>query len=149
MALNKWMGIGNVGADPDVRYLENNSKVASFRLACSERYTDRNGEKKENTEWVPVVVFGKPADFVENYVKKGSQLYVEGKLRTRVYKDKSGADRAVTEILADNVQMLGSRQGVERPFAPAERPMSAPAPAAPAAAPAENFEPTDDLPFNQ
>ena len=102
MSLNKVMLIGNVGKDPEVRYLDGNSpagqgrKVASFTLATSERYRDRSGEVRENTEWHNVVVWGQSADIVERYVKKGTQLYVEGRLRTRSWTDQSGAKRYTT-----------------------------------------------------
>ena len=114
MALNKVMLIGNVGQDPEVRYLEsnpqnpgNNAKVASFRLATTERFRDRNGEPRENTEWHNIVVWRSQADVVEKFVRKGSQIYVEGKLRTRSWTDQTGAKRYTTEVVADNIQLLG------------------------------------------
>ena len=143
MALNKVLLIGNVGADPDVRNLENNGKVANFRMATTDRYKDRNGEQKEITEWHAVVVFGKPAEFVENYVRKGSQLFIEGKLRSRAYTDKSGADRSITEIVAESVQAIGSRPMAAKPEEPAARP-SAPARSS---KPEPTDDPTDDIPF--
>lgn len=100
--------IWNVGEDPAVRYTEN-SKVARIRLAITERFKDRNGDQKEATEWLDVSAFGKTADFVENYVKKGALLFVEGKIRTRVYKDKNGIERTAFGVVADTVQLLGSR----------------------------------------
>ena len=105
------MLIGNVGKDPEVRYLEGNgqnAKVATFSLATTERYKDRNGEPKENTEWHNIVVWRQLADFVEKYVKKGSQLYIEGKLRTRSY-EQNGVKKYVTEVVADTLQALGRR----------------------------------------
>ena len=147
MALNKVLLIGNVGADPDVRYLDNNGKVANFRLATTERYKDRNGELKENTEWHALCVFGKPADFVENYVKKGAQLFVEGRLRTRLYTDKSGVEKSVTEIVVDNVQLLGSRQPNKDAVSQQKMQAAKEAPETPGSAPAVVDEPTDDLPF--
>ena len=174
MSLNKVMLIGNVGSDPEVRYLENNpqnpqnnAKVATLRLATTERYRDRNGELRENTEWHNVVVWRNQADVVERFVHKGSQIYVEGKLRTRQWTDQTGAKRYTTEVVADTVQLLGKRpEGDQQPAQPAYQP-SAPAyqpsvpagyqpqapaaPAAPAApsAPAAPVTeaPTDDLPF--
>lgn len=112
MSLNKVMLIGNVGQDPEVRYLEGNAanaKVASFRVATTERYRDRNGETRENTEWHSVVAWRGLADIIERYVKKGTQLYIEGRLRTRAWDDQSGNKRYTTEILADNIQLLGKK----------------------------------------
>ena len=121
MSLNKVMLIGNVGKDPEVRYLDGNSpagqgrKVASFTLATSERYRDRSGEVRENTEWHNVVVWGQSADIVERYVKKGTQLYVEGRLRTRSWTDQSGAKRYTTEINADSLQPVQAPQPAQQP----------------------------------
>ena len=116
MSLNKVMLIGNVGNDPEVRYLESNpqnpsanAKVASFRLATTERYRDRNGEPRENTEWHNIVVWRGNADVVEKFVRKGSQIYVEGKLRTRQWTDQTGAKRYTTEVVVDTLQLLGKR----------------------------------------
>ena len=116
MSLNKVMLIGNVGNDPEVRYLESNpqnpaanAKVASFRLATTERYRDRSGELRENTEWHSIVVWRNNADVVEKYVHKGSQLYIEGKLRTRQWTDQTGNKRYTTEVVADSLQLLGKR----------------------------------------
>ena len=111
MALNKAMLIGNVGNDPEVRILNNEQgKVASFRLATTERYKDRNGEVKENTEWHQIVAWGKYADIVEKFVKKGSQVYVEGKITTRKWTDKDGNDRFSTEIRTEGIQLLGKKE---------------------------------------
>ena len=116
MALNKVMLIGNVGNDPEIRYLDSNpqgpqgnAKVASFRLATTERYRDRNGETRENTEWHNIVAWRNNADLVEKFIHKGSQIYVEGKLRTRQWTDQTGNKRYTTEINADNIQLLGKR----------------------------------------
>ena len=116
MALNKVMLIGNVGNDPEVRYLESNpqnpsanAKVASFRLATTERFRDRSGELRENTEWHNIVVWRNNADVVEKFVHKGSQVYIEGKLRTRQWTDQTGNKRYTTEVVADNLQLLGKR----------------------------------------
>ncbi len=106
------MLIGNVGQDPEVRYLDGNSagnKVATIRLATSERYRDRMGELREITEWHSVVVWRNLADVVEKYVKKGSQIYVEGRLRTRSWEDQNNNKHYVTEVVADNLQLLGRR----------------------------------------
>ena len=116
MALNKVMLIGNVGNDPEIRYLESNpqapqgnAKVASFRLATTERYRDRNGETRENTEWHSIVAWRSNADLVEKFVHKGSQIFIEGKLRTRQWTDQTGNKRFTTEVQADNIQLLGKR----------------------------------------
>lgn len=140
MSLNKVMLIGNVGMDPEVRYLDNQAKVARLRIATTESYTDRNGEKRENTEWHTVTCWRRLADLVEKYVKKGSQLYIEGRLQTREWTDQTGAKRYATEINADNVQLLGRRdnapaaqpgfnQGGAAAYAPAQnsRPQAQPA----------------------
>ncbi len=155
MSLNKVMLIGNVGGDPNVRYLEGNAKVASFTLATTERFKDRSGEQRENTEWHNIVAWRSTADVVENYVKKGTQLYVEGKIRTRNYVDQSGVKKYVTEIVADSIQLLGRKSddaGASAPVhsapsqAPAAAPSAAPKPVYEAPTPAVE-EGTDDLPF--
>ena len=176
--MNKVMLIGNVGNDPEVRYLESNpqnpqanAKVASFRLATTERYRDRNGETRENTEWHNIVVWRNNADVVEKFVHKGSQIYIEGKLRTRQWTDQTGNKRYTTEVVADSIQLLGKRQDgdqnqqggyqggyAQQPAAaaqPAYQPAPAPAPAPQPAAPVNPAyqgplpaaEPSDDLPF--
>lgn len=110
--INKVILIGNVGQDPEVRYTgdaSNGAKVATIRLATTERYRDRNGNPQEHTEWHNVVVWRNQADVVEKYVKKGTQLYVEGRLRTRSWDDQSGNKRYTTDIVADTIQLLGRR----------------------------------------
>ena len=107
MALNKAMLIGNVGSDPEIRYLNNNDKVASFRIATTERYKDRNGETRENTERHSIVAWGKLADIVEKFVKKGSQVYIEGKITTLKWTDQDGRERFTTEIRTESLQLLG------------------------------------------
>ena len=110
-SLNKVFLIGNTGNDPEIRTINNEQgKVASFRLATTERYKDRNGDVKENTEWHQIVAWGKMADIVEKFVKKGSQLYVEGKITTRKWTDKDGNDRFTTEIRAEGIQLLGKKE---------------------------------------
>ena len=141
MAVNKCIFIGNVGADPDVRYLDRdgngNAKVASFRLAVTERYKDRNGELKENTEWVNISAWNKTADIVERFVKKGSQLFIEGKITTRKWTDKDGNDRFTTEIRAEGIQVLGKREttATRQEESPALRALK------------EEDDPNGDLPF--
>ena len=106
------MLIGNVGKDPEVRYLDGSNgqaKVATFTLATTERYRDRNGETRENTEWHNIVAWRNTADVVEKFVKKGTQVYIEGRIRTRSWDDQTGNKRYTTEIMADTLQLLGKR----------------------------------------
>lgn len=126
MSLNKALLIGNVGKDPEVRHLESGATVATFTLATSERFRDRSGETRENTEWHNIVAWRQLADFAANYIKKGAQVYVEGSLRTRSWDDQTGAKRYTTEIVASTIQLLG-RKG--------ENPASEGAPAAQRTAP--------------
>ena len=111
MSLNKAMLIGNVGRDPEVRYLEGNNgaKVATFTLATTERYRDRNGEVRENTEWHNIVARRNNADVAERFIRKGTQLYIEGRIRTRSWDDQTGNKRYTTEIIADTLQLLGKK----------------------------------------
>ena len=116
MSLNKVMLIGNVGKDPEVRYLDGNNnpnsgstKVATFTLATTERYRDRNGELRENTEWHNIVAWRNSADVAEKYIRKGTQVYIEGKLRTRSWTDQTGNKRYTTEVTVDNLQLLGRK----------------------------------------
>ena len=178
MSLNKVMLIGNVGRDPEVRYLEGNNpgaqgrKVATFTLATTERFRDRSGETRENTEWHNIGAWGQAADVCERFVRKGTQLYIEGRLRTRKYTDRQGVEKYTTEINVDTLQLLGRRDnadggypsdqpqggyprqgGYQQPAQPAyqqpayQQPAPVqPAPQAPAAPVAED-NPTDDLPF--
>ena len=111
--INKVILIGNVGQDPEVRYTgdpANGAKVATIRLATTERYKDRGGNLQEHTEWHSVVAWRNTADLVEKYVRKGSQIYVEGRLRTRTWEDQTGNKRYATEIMADTLQLLGRKQ---------------------------------------
>lgn len=110
--VNKVIIIGNIGNDPEIRVMPNGNPVANFSLATSEAWKDKQtGEEKEKTEWHRIVIFGKLAEIVQKYVKKGSKLYVEGRLQTRKYQDQSGADRYTTEIVANELQMLDGRAG--------------------------------------
>jgi single-strand DNA-binding protein len=112
--INKVILIGNLGDDPEVRYTAGGSAVANVRLATSESWKDKeSGEKQERTEWHRVVFFGRLAEIVAEYLKKGSQVYVEGRIQTRKWQDKEGADRWTTEIVANDMQMLGGRGGRE------------------------------------
>ena len=108
MSLNKVMIIGNAGKDPEVVAFQDGSRMAKLTLAATEKYTDRNGQKQQQTEWFNVVINGKSVDVAEKYVRKGSQIYVEGKLRTRKYQAQDGSDRYVTEVLCQSLQLLGS-----------------------------------------
>jgi single-strand DNA-binding protein len=110
-SVNKVILIGNLGRDPEVRYLPSGDAVANLRIATTDRYKDRNGDQQEVTEWHSVAFFGKQAEICGQYLKKGSQVYVEGSLRTRKWQDKDGNDRYTTEIRGDRMQMLGSRGG--------------------------------------
>lgn len=110
--LNKACIIGNVGSDPEVRYIGEgeSGKVAQFSIATQEGYKDRSGQWQEATEWHRIVVFGRLADVAEKYIRKGSQVYAEGRLRTRAWTDQQGQKKSVTEIVAGNIQLLGQRQ---------------------------------------
>ena len=168
--INKVILIGNVGQDPEVRYTgdaSNGAKVATIRLATTERYRDRNGNPQEHTEWHNVVVWRNQADVVEKYVKKGTQLYVEGRIRTRTWDDQSGNKRYSTDIVADTIQLLGRRhegnaqqgqgygqpQGYQQPAQPSyapQQPSYAPQQQVQQPAAPQNIAdngPEDDLPF--
>jgi single-strand DNA-binding protein len=109
--INKVILVGNLGKDPEVRYLEGGTAVANFPIATSETFKDRtSGERKTNTEWHNIVVWRGLAEIAEKYLKKGSQIYLEGKLRTRQWQDKDGNNRYTTEVIADNLQMLGRKE---------------------------------------
>lgn len=109
MSLNKVMLIGNVGKDPEIRHLENDSVVANFTLATTERYRDKNGNWQEQTEWHNIVCWRLLAERAEKYVKKGSQIFVEGKIRSREWVDQTEQKRSVIEIVAESFQLLGKR----------------------------------------
>ncbi len=119
MSLNKVMIIGNAGKDPEAVTFQDGSRMAKLTLAATEKYTDRNGQKQQQTEWFNVVINGKSVDVAEKYVRKGSQIYVEGKLRTRKYQAQDGSDRYVTEVLCQSLQLLGpSPQNQQQQAAP-------------------------------
>jgi single-strand DNA-binding protein len=161
--INKVILIGNLGADPEVRYMQSGDAVANLRIATSESWRDKNtGETQERTEWHTVVLFGKVAEVAKQYLHKGSKIYVEGQLRTKKWQDKEGHDRYTTEVviagLSGTMQMLDGRPGggSSVPYDDAPR-----GPAAPAAAPAGGARPAappapdqgggmpfdDDIPF--
>ena len=110
-SVNKVIIIGNLGKDPEMRYMPSGDAIANLRIATTDKYKDRNGEMQEATEWHSVAFFGKTAEICGQYLKKGSQVYVEGSLRTRKWQDKDGNDRYTTEIRGDRMQMLGGRGG--------------------------------------
>lgn len=143
--VNKVILIGNVGADPEVRYLDGGVAVANLRLATTESYKNKNGEKVDQTEWHSIVLWRGLAEIVEKYVKKGMRLYIEGRIRTRTWDDQSGNKRYTTEIYADNMQMLsfGKQEGAENHGGnKSYEASSAPMPENPAPA-----NESDDLPF--
>jgi len=161
--INKVILVGNLGQDPEVRYTANGAAVANITVATSEQWTDKqSGQKQEKTEWHRIVLFGRLGEIAGEYLRKGSQVYIEGKLQTRKWQDQSGQDRYTTEIVANDMQMLGGRGGSAgaadynnqdfggaRPAAAPQgggaRP-AAPAPAAPSGG--SNFDDfDDDIPF--
>jgi single-strand DNA-binding protein len=164
-SVNKVIIVGNLGRDPEIRYLPSGDAIANIAVATSFKSKDKNtGEQKELTEWHRISFFGRLAEIVGQYLKKGSSVYVEGRLQTRKYTDKDGIERYATDIIAENMQMLGGRAGgddgggdhdggyepQQRP-APRQAPRQAPAAPAPAARPqpqrpAQSF-PEDDIPF--
>ncbi len=124
MSINKVILVGNVGKDPEVRYLDSGVAVANFPFATSETYRNKNGEKVTTTEWHNIVLWRGLAEVAEKYVKKGSQLYIEGRIRTRAWDDKEGNKRYMTEIVGDNMQMLGKRSDSPADTAPPEEEIS-------------------------
>ena len=106
-SVNKVILIGNLGGDPEIRYTNEGKAIANINLATSDSWKDKNGQKQEKVEWHRVSFFGKMAEIVAEYLKKGSQAYVEGRIQTRKWQDKDGQDRYTTEIVADKMQMLG------------------------------------------
>jgi len=162
-SVNKVIIVGNLGRDPETRYMPNGDAVTNVAVATTESWKDKNtGEKKELTEWHRITFYRKLAEIAGQYLKKGSQVYVEGRLQTRKWTDKDGVERYTTEIIADTMQMLGSRQGMGGGGGGASMDDdygSAPAPrqssggggggaARPASRPAPNFsDMDDDIPF--
>ncbi len=146
-SVNKVILIGNLGADPESRFAANGDAICNIRLATTDTWKDKaTGEKKEATEWHRVTFFGRLAEIAGQYLKKGSQVYIEGSLRTRKWQDKEGQDRYTTEIRADEMKMLGSRQGAGE-AAPRER-EAAPAASAGKKPAASGFGAMDDdIPF--
>ena len=161
-SVNKVIIVGNLGRDPETRYMPSGDAVTNINVATTDRYKDKHsGEMREATEWHRISFFGKLAEIAGQYLKKGSQVYVEGSLRTRKYTDKDGVEKYATEIRAETMQMLGGRQGMGAPSdggdgydaprsAPAARPAAPaarPAPAAARPAPGGFDDMDDDIPF--
>src|SRR5450759_1030565 len=162
-SVNKVILVGNLGRDPEIRYLPSGDPVANITIATSSKYKSKTGEMVEETEWHRVTFFGKLAEIVGQYLKKGRSVYVEGRIKTRKYTDKDGVEKYATDIIANEMQMLGSREGMGGPSgddassaggysrpAPASRPAAAAAAAAPQtqAKPSSGFDDMDDdIPF--
>ena len=154
-SVNKVILVGNLGADPEIRYMSNGEAVANVRLATTESWKDKNtGEKREVTEWHRVVFYRKLAEIVGQYLKKGSSVYIEGRIRTRKWQDKEGQERYTTEIEATEMQMLGGRQsaasssGGEAEYGGSMPSQSQSAPRPAPAKKAPSFEDMDDdIPF--
>ncbi|HJQ63670.1 MAG: single-stranded DNA-binding protein [Burkholderiales bacterium] len=146
-SVNKVILIGNLGADPETRYLPSGDAVTNIRIATTETWKDKNGEKQEHTEWHRIAFFGRLAEIAGEYLKKGSPVYVEGRLQTRKWQDKDGQDRYSTEIRAERMQLLGGRGGGAEPMS------REPAPAAEGSAKPQGKkggafdEMDDDIPF--
>ncbi|MDP7537372.1 MAG: single-stranded DNA-binding protein [Methylococcales bacterium] len=146
--LNKVTLIGNLGQDPDVRTSPNGTKIVRISLATTRRWTDRQTqERRDHTEWHRVVFFNRTAEVVEQYLRKGSQVYIEGRIQTQKYQGKDGQDRYSTEIIAEQMQMLGSRSGGSSNFSDnAQSSAPAASPSAPGAFQGpDDFD--DDIPF--
>lgn len=155
-SLNKCILIGNLGRDPETRYLPSGGAVCGFSIATTEKWNDKAGQKQEKTEWHNIVIYGKLAEIAQQYLKKGSNVYIEGRIQTSKWQDKqTGQDKYRTEIVADQMQMLGGRgqggddggQGYQQQddyqAAPQAQQRRQPAPA-----PAKNFDDfEDDIPF--
>jgi len=153
-SVNKVILIGNLGRDPEVRYLPSGDAVATLSVATTEKWKDKNGEQQEQTEWHRVSFFGRQAEICGEYLRKGSQIYVEGRLQTRKWTDKEGKERYTTEIRGDRMQMLGGRGAATGSEPTLREPEMTPAESAPKAAAATatskaaSFEDMDDdIPF--
>ena len=153
MSVNKVILVGRLGKDPETRYMTSGEAVTNVSLATSENYKDKSGEKQERTEWHNLVFYRRLAEIAGEYLKKGSQIYVEGRIQTRKWQDKEGKDRYTTEIIVNEMKMLGSKSGGGSFEVMDENQSSAPARSAPAAKPVaaagkgnfDNFD--DDIPF--
>ena len=150
MSVNKVILVGRLGKDPETRYMTNGEAVTNVTLATSENWKDKSGEKQERTEWHNLVFYRRLAEIAGEYLKKGSQIYVEGKIQTRKWQDKEGKDRYTTEIIVNEMQMLGSKSGGAGSFEVVERAASGggSSPSRPAPAAKGNFDNfDDDIPF--
>ncbi len=155
MSVNKVILIGRLGKDPETRYMPNGEAVTNTAIATSENWKDKSGEKQEKTEWHNLVFYRRLAEIAGEYLKKGSQIYVEGKLQTRKWQTKEGQDRYTTEIIVNEMTMLGGKSSggssfevVEKPAAASEEFSAAPASKKPAPAAKSNFDNfDDDIPF--
>ncbi|TDJ45484.1 MAG: single-stranded DNA-binding protein [Gammaproteobacteria bacterium] len=146
--VNKVILVGNLGKDPETKYMPSGDCVCNFSIATTESWKDKSsGETIEKTEWHNIVMFRRLAEVAGEYLRKGSQVYIEGKLKTRKWQDKSGADRWTTEIEAREMQMLGSRGGNAGMDAPAQQQSAPPQAAPPQAAPSGGPDYEDDIPF--
>jgi single-strand DNA-binding protein len=156
-SVNKVILIGNLGRDPETRYTADGAAITNITIATSDRWKDKaSGEMKEATEWHRVAFFGRLAEIAGEYLKKGRPVYVEGRLRTRKWQDKDGQDRYTTEVIADNMQMLGSREGMGGGAPdfdggraePARAPAKSAGKTAPSTKPASTMaDMDDDIPF--
>lgn len=153
-SVNKVILVGNLGRDPEMRYLPSGDAVASFSVATTETWKDKSGQRQEQTEWHRIAMFGKQAEVAGQYLKKGSSVYIEGRLQTRKWTDKEGNERQTTEVRADRMQMLGGRSGNafevmddEAPQQSAPRPQASAGGSKPAGGGSgfDDFE--DDIPF--
>ncbi len=147
-SVNKVILIGNLGADPETRYLPSGDAVTNIRIATTENWKDKSGERQEHTEWHRVSFFGKTAEIAAEYLKKGSPVYIEGRIRTRKWQDKEGQDRYSTEIVADRMQLLGGRGGANSEPMSRDPAAGAPSASKPQKAGGGAFdEMDDDIPF--
>ncbi|MFT4770129.1 MAG: single-strand DNA-binding protein [Cryomorphaceae bacterium] len=146
--VNKVIILGNLGMDPEVRTLESGAKLARLRIATSESYTNKDGQKVENTEWHSVTVWRQLADIAEKYLAKGRQVYIEGKLQTRSWKDPEGNDRYATEIVGERLQLIGGRPDSNESQPQSQQQAPVPVPAHQTQNQAQPSEDAaDDLPF--
>ena len=146
-SVNKVIIVGNIGRDPETRFLPSGDALTNISVATSDRYKDKaTGEMKETTEWHRITFFGKLAEIAGQYLKKGSQVYVEGKLRTRKYTDQAGVEKYSTEIVADSMQMLGGKMGDTSSSAPSSN-FSKERPEITSSASSSLGQMDDDIPF--
>jgi single-strand DNA-binding protein len=157
-SVNKVILVGNLGRDPEMRYMPSGDALASFSIATTDTWKDKSGQRQERTEWHRISMFGKQAEVAGQYLKKGSSVYIEGRLQTRKWTDKEGHERNTTEVVADRMQMLGGRTGgnafevmdddmdqTPRQSAPREQPAGGNAKPAGGGSGFDDFE--DDIPF--